>query len=135
MWCFWAFVVEALLYLFYRSHAARFHWMVHFLVGASTALILMSLSALRARKPVHLPLVWIGVGHLFAMAPDVLFVVGVAHEQWMDVFLGHVSVHFVPGRNATLLAVFALSLGGYLSVLHRRVRPEGREVPERALVR
>ena len=64
-----------------------------------------------------LPLVWVLVGHLVAMAPDLAFVAGHAHRRWMDVFLGHISTHFVPGRNWTWYAVFLLSLGGYLMIL------------------
>ena len=39
-WCAVVVVVEVLLYVSYRSHDARFHWLTHFLVGASTALVL-----------------------------------------------------------------------------------------------
>lgn len=123
LWCGWAILVEGLLYVFYRGHDARFHWLMHFLVGASTASALMALYVVRARRPVHLPLVWIAAGHLLAMAPDFAFAFGIAHQQWMDVFLGHVSSHFVPGRNVTWLGVFAVSLGAYLFALRRAHQP------------
>lgn len=119
LWCVWAILVEALLYAFYRGHDARFHWLTHFLVGASTALVLMALYVGRSHRPVHLPLLWIAGAHLFAMAPDFAFAFGIAHEPWMDVFLGHVSSHFMPGRNVTWLGVFALALGAYLFALRR----------------
>ncbi len=69
------------------------------------------------------PLVWPVLGHLFAMFPDFLFTAGTAHYRWMDVFLGHISTHFVPGRNLTWAAVFLVALGIYLTVLARVAGP------------
>jgi hypothetical protein len=89
-------------------------------VGASAALILMGAVTLRTHRPVPLPLVWVVLGHLLAAFPDVLFIAGVAHERWMDVFLGHVSSHFVPGRNLTWYAVFLAALAAYLVALDRQ---------------
>jgi hypothetical protein len=37
----------------------------------------------------------------------------------MDLFLGHISTHFVPGRNLTWYLVFLAALGLYLLVLSR----------------
>ncbi|MDQ6892767.1 MAG: hypothetical protein M3167_08825 [Acidobacteriota bacterium] len=106
--------VEAFLYLNYFAHEARFHWFTHFYVGGSVALILVAVVARRLRRPVPFPLVWVILGHLVAMFPDFLFEAGIAHRRWMDVFLGHLSTHFIPGRNWTWYAVFVLSLGAYL---------------------
>lgn len=120
VWCVVAVVVEAGLYLSYRGHDARFHWFTHFFVGASAALVVMAVRAARTGRPVALPLVWVLVGHLVAMAPDLAFAAGEAHSPWMDVFLGHISSHSVPGRNWTWYGVFLLCLGAYLAVLGRR---------------
>lgn len=38
------------------------------------------------------------------MTPDLLLTAGTAHERWMDLFLGHISTHFVWGVIAALLA-------------------------------
>jgi pimeloyl-ACP methyl ester carboxylesterase len=114
LWCAVAVAVEVGLFLSYRGHDARFHWFTHFFVGASVALVAMTLVARRQRQPVAYPLVWPVLGHLVAMFPDLLFAGGVAHEPWMDVFLGHISSHFVPGRNITWYAMFLVSLAGYL---------------------
>jgi hypothetical protein len=54
-----------------------------------------------------------------AMFPDFLFTAGMVHERWIDVFLGHISTHFVPGRNLTWFAVFLAALAVYLAVLAR----------------
>lgn len=119
LWCLVAVLGEAALYLSYRGHDARFHWFTHFFVGASAALAVMALVAARTRRPVRLPLVWPVLAHVFAMFPDFLFTWGIAHERWMDVFLGHISTHFVPGRNLTWFLVFLLALGTYLMVVSR----------------
>jgi hypothetical protein len=118
-WCVAAVAVEIGLYASYRGHDARFHWFTHFFVGASAALLAMAVVAAVRRRPVPLPLVWVLVGHLVAMAPDLAFVAGEAHRWWMDVFLGHISSHFVPGRNWTWYSVFLGSLAAYLVVLDR----------------
>ncbi|MGH9014105.1 MAG: hypothetical protein ACRDZ1_09260 [Acidimicrobiia bacterium] len=126
LWCVAAVVVEVGLYLSYRGHDARFHWFTHFFIGASAALIVMSAVALRTHRPVPLPLVWILLGHLFAMFPDFLFTAGTAHYRWMDVFLGHLSSHFVVGRNLTWYLVFLACLGLYLGVVDRLRPPDSR---------
>ncbi|MBW3574378.1 MAG: hypothetical protein KY450_05850 [Actinobacteria bacterium] len=126
LWCVLAVAVEIALYLSYRGHDARFHWFTHFFVGSAVALLIMSVVALRTRRPVPLPLVWPLLGHLYAMFPDFLFTGGhIAHEPWMDVFLGHISTHFVPGRNLTWYVVFLAAVALYLGVLHR-LRPRRR---------
>lgn len=122
LWCASVVVLEVLLYASYRSHDARFHWLTHFLVGASTALVVMAAWTWFRRRPASVPLVWVVVAHLFAMVPDLLFRAGVAHEWWMDLFLLHVRSHFVPGRNVTWLVVFGLALAAYLVTVDRRAR-------------
>lgn len=123
--CGAAALVEVLLYLSYRGHDARFHWLTHFLVGASTALILMAAWTWRTRRTARLPLVWVLVAHLYAMLPDFVFQFGAAHYPWMEIFLGHISSHLIPGRNVTWLAVFAASLATDLLVVDRRARTDG----------
>ena len=115
-WCLLSIAVELLLYVFYFAHEARFHWFTHFFVGASVALLTMSAVSRRTRRPVPLPLLWPVLGHIVAMFPDFLFEEGIAHRRWMDVFLGHLSTHFIPGRNWTWYAVFLVSLAFYLQV-------------------
>ena len=119
-WCAAAVLAEAGLYASYRGHDARFHWFTHFFVGAATALAAMTVVVVLRRRPVARPLVWPLAAHLFAMTPDLLFTAGYAHRRWMDLFLGHISVHFVPGRNWTWLAVFLTALAAYLTAVDRR---------------
>lgn len=122
LWCAAAVVAEIGLYASYRGQDARFHWFTHFLVGGSISLAAMVAVARRRRRPVPNPLAWVVAGHVFAMVPDLLFVAGVAHERWMDLFAGHLTTHFVPGRNLSWYAVFLVALAAYLATLDR-VRP------------
>jgi len=122
LWCLAAAATEAALYESYRGHSASFHWFTHFFVGASAALVVMTAVAVRRRGPVPYPALWLLVGHLIAMAPDFLFAAGVVHRRWMDLFLGHVSSHFVPGRNVTWYLVFLTALGLYLAAIDRTSR-------------
>ena len=114
-----AVLAEIGLYHSYRGHDARFHWFTHFFVGATVVLLAGTVWAWRTGRPVRLPLLWILGAHAFAMFPDFLFQAGVAHYRWMDVFLGHISTHFVPGRNLTWFAVAATALALYLVALDR----------------
>ncbi len=82
----------------------------------------MSFWALRTRRPVSYPFVWPAAAHVFAMTPDLLFAAGKLHEPWMDLFLGHVSSHYMPGRNLTWYVVFLVCLAGYLAAVDR-IRP------------
>lgn len=118
LWCAAAVAVEAVLYASYRGHDASFHWLTHFFVGGSVALLLMSAWSARRRRPVPRPILWVLAGHVYAMVPDLLFRAGIAHEQWMDAFLGHVSSHEVPGRNLTWYAVFLGCLALYAVTVH-----------------
>lgn len=113
--------VEALLYLSYQAEDATFHWFTHLFVGASAALLVMAVIVARTRRPVRLPLLWPVLGHLAAALPDALFSRGIAHERWMDLFLGHVSAHALPGRNLSWYALFLAVVAIYLAALWRRV--------------
>lgn len=119
LWCVIAVLGEVGLYASYRGQDARFHWFTHFFVGSSVALVAMAVVAARTRRPVPSPLVWPFLAHVVAMFPDFVFTAGIAHERWMDGFLGHISTHFVPGRNLTWFVVFLVALAAYLAVLAR----------------
>ncbi len=111
---------EVLLYLTYRGHEASFHWATHFLVGlAAAALLNVAWLALKG-APARGQLLWVVGLHLYAMAPDLLFSgAHVPHDGWMDVFLGHISAHYVPAGARAWLLVALASSGFYAWVLSR----------------
>jgi len=118
-----AVAVEAFLYLTYQAHEARFHWFTHFFVGGTVALFTMTAWVVLEKRPVRLPALWVVLGQLVAMFPDFLFKFGSPHRHWMDVFLAHLTSHFVPGRNLTWYAIFLLALAGHLTATVRTPSP------------
>lgn len=104
---------EAALFRTYRANDARFHWYVHFLTAGQVTLHAL---AWRRRRGLRVPDVVGSVVavHLVAVVPDVLFMGGRAHRRWMDVFVGHISSHRMPGRNTTWYVLFLLALADYL---------------------
>ena len=111
-------LAEVALFASYGAHDARFHWATHFLVAlAFTALVLLGrLLVTGAPGPRFLLLTLLGF-HLYAMAPDLFFRAGVPHYRWMDVFLGHVASHYVPGGDGTWLVIALTCLGLYVGAL------------------
>ncbi len=143
-----AAAVEIVLVAFYLRFDAVFHWLVHFLVGGSTALVLVAaVTVMTGRRCGGSGLLVVIIsGHLFAAVPDVLFRLGIAHAHWMDLFGWHLESHFTPGGLVTWYAVFlaclavtliaqrhprrglpvvaALAVGTTLVLAHERVPPE-----------
>ena len=114
--------VEVLLYERYGAHEASFHWFTHVYVGGAAALLVLSGLTLLRRRESPYPAVWVVGGHVVALVPDLLFTLrDMAHRPWMDIFLGHLSTHFVPGRNATWFAVFAVAVAAYVLSVERVV--------------
>lgn len=106
--------VEVLLYRRFQQGDGTFHYFTHFFSGASLALVLMALVAHRRRRQIRLPLLAVLAGHLFAMAPDILYLESIAHTRWMDVFVAHNTSHFLPGRNISWYVVFVTAVTLYL---------------------
>ncbi len=91
-------LAEFALLATYRGHEAGFHWATHFLV-ALAVVALLNLAWLLARDaPAPGQILSILAAHLVAMFPDFLFSAGIPHYPWMDVFLGHISAHEIPGE-------------------------------------
>lgn len=108
--------VERYLFLHFQPHDPRSGWLVHFFIGATVGLVGMMVWLVEERRPVPLPVLWILIGHLLAMFPDLLFAAGIAHRHWMDAFLGHLISHRVPGGTVVWYAVFLVALGAYLAL-------------------
>lgn len=121
-------VAEILLFLTYSAHDARFHWATHFLVAVIVAFMVMAvyLRLRNAPGPRFLLLLILGL-HLLAMAPDLLFRAGVPHAAWMDIFLGHVSAHYLPGGDTTWLVSAVIVVTGYVVALTRWLRSSASE--------
>lgn len=108
-------VVEVGLFSTYGAHDARFHWATHFLiaVSVSSVIFLVTLLLTGAPGPRYLLAVVLGI-HLIAMAPDLLFRAGIPHQPWMDVFLGHVTAHRLPGGDTGWLLIAVVSSSAYI---------------------
>lgn len=115
MWSLAGFcAAEWFLYLSYQEHDGLFHWFLHFFAGSSAALLTMAVITVRLGWVIPHPLVWIFASHLIAILPDILWNFRLAtHQPWMDLFLGHIATHFIPGRNWTWYAIFLASLAVY----------------------
>ena len=126
-------VIETVLFRFYNDAESPFHWATHFLVAvAFTALVLLAWLLLTgAPGPRFLLLPVIGF-HVFAAAPDLLFLVGIPHFGWDDIFLGHVASHYLPGGLTSWLIVALLCWAAYLAVLTSWLRT--REVAAAAVL-
>jgi pimeloyl-ACP methyl ester carboxylesterase len=120
-------VAEVGLFRSYGSFDSSFHWAAHFLVGVIAAAAFLSGYLLVGAKPARGQLLVLLAFHLFAMAPDLLFRLGVPHSLWMNVFLGHIAVHYIPGHDRTWLVLALLAYGGYALLLSAWLRARDRE--------
>jgi len=111
-------VAEIVLYASYDVHDARFHWATHFLVALAFASLVLLVRLLVTGVPGPRLLLPVVLGwHLFAMTPDILFRGGVPHYRWMDVFLGHITAHDMPGGDGTWLVIALTCLALYVGAL------------------
>ncbi len=116
-------LAEIALYASYSAHDARFHWATHFLVGLAFASLVLLFRLLVTGAPgprLLLPMVL--AFHLYAMLPDLLFRGGVPHYRWMDVFLGHVAAHYLPGGDGSWLVIALTCLGLHVGALTAWIR-------------
>ena len=121
-------VAEVALFASYDVHDARFHWATHFLVALSfTAVLLLARLLLTGAPGPRFLLLTVLAFHLFAMAPDLLFRGGLPHALWMNVFLGHIAVHYLPGGDRTWLAIALTFSGSYVAVLTAWLRARDTE--------
>ncbi len=115
-------LAEIALFQTYGAHDARFHWAAHFLVAVTTAALVLLAVLLVRGTPGRYPLLLVLSLHLFAMAPDLIFRAGAPHALWMDLFLGHVSVHYLPGGDTAWLVIALVAVGLYIAALTRWLR-------------
>lgn len=108
---------EVVLFHSYGTFDSSFHWAAHFLVGMITASMFLSGWLLVASAPARGQIIILLPFHLYAMLPDLLFRAGIPHAPWMNVFLGHIAVHYIPGGDRTWLIVALCAYGGYAVLL------------------
>ncbi len=73
--------------------------------------------------PARGQLLWVLGLHFYAMTPDLLFIgAKTPHDGWMDVFLGHIGAHYLPGGPRSWLVIALLTSGIYAWVLSRWLR-------------
>lgn len=104
-------VLELYLAVRYRAFGAAYHHLLHGWLGAAAGLVAWTAAAARGRRPA-VP-VWAAAvaGHLVSALPDVLFLAAdEPHRPWMDVFVGHITAHLVPGRLWWALGVFTVAV-------------------------
>lgn len=135
----WQLVVligaEAAILAVYWRPDSLFHWSIHFLVGLTTAAVWNLTVLLLLDRPAPGQLASILVLHLIAMAPDILFGFEVPHYAWMDLFLGHISVHYTPGQDRTWLAIALLTTGLYVILLSRWLAHRTHEASQKTHIR
>ncbi len=119
---------EALLFATYRDHEAGFRWAPHFLVAMTMwALVNLLWLALKGAPAGGQVLTFFG-WHLFAVLPDLLWSAGRPHDDWMNVFLGHVALHHPPGGTYFWLFLAVVAGGAYAAVLSGWVRARRSEL-------
>ena len=119
--------LQVYLYGEYAALGAQFHYWLHLLAGTTAGLAVLTTWRLvrpwtARRVAAHEAA---GLGHLVSGVPDVLFLLlGVLHAWWMDVFVLHVRLHFVPEPLLVGLLAWWVALGAYgLALLGRRRAP------------
>lgn len=116
-------LAEIALFASYGAHDAQFHWATHFLVALTAAAVFLLAWLLRTGAPGPRLLLLPVLGfHLYAMTPDLLFRIGVPHAAWMEVFLGHLIVHHLPGGDRGWLVIALTCSAVYVTALSRWLR-------------
>lgn len=117
---------EASLWYAYDRYGAGFHHLVHGLLGAGSGLVALVALRLGGRATGVPPWAAASAGRVLAAVPDMLFLsLDLPHARWMDVFVAHIAVHFVPAALAVVLGAFALAVAACAAVLLGRRRLAG----------
>ena len=111
---------ESAIYAYYSSFGQTFHWANHLLPAVVIASIVSAVWLLARNRPLRGQILLVLPLHLFAMAPDPLFSLQIRHHDgWMNVFGGHIWVHFLPFRLNGWLVLAAVASGIYVAMLIR----------------
>lgn len=120
-------LAEIVLFRAYGAFDSAFHWGAHFLVAVALSAVVLCTYLLVAGRPAPGQLLTVLALHLYAMFPDLLFRWGMPHATWMNVFAGHIAVHYLPGGDRSWLAVAVLAVAGYVLLLAGWVSARDRE--------
>lgn len=99
----------------YVGRGVVWHLVLHSLIGLGLGLAAGGLVASVRGRPTG-PLRWAALGQLVSIGPDLLFVAArLPHEGWMDVFVGHISIHTSPAPLLVALTVFLLGSSAWFA--------------------
>lgn len=124
-----AFIVaEVTIYAFYINFRQPFHWANHLLPAIVVASIIYGIFLAVKKRPMRGEILLLIPLHIFAMIPDPMFSLNTRpHEEWMNIFVGHVWAHFLPYRLSGWLVLATLSSGLYVLALTRWLRRHSAE--------
>ncbi|MDQ6650304.1 MAG: hypothetical protein M3Z02_09340 [Actinomycetota bacterium] len=95
----------------YIGRGTSWHLLLHSSIGAGMGLAVGALVSAARSRPVP-GLGWAVLGQLVSILPDVAFLyLRLPHQGWMDVFVGHISIHTAPQPLLVGMGVFFL--GGW----------------------
>ena len=120
-------LAEIVLFRAYGAFDSAFHWGAHFLVAVVLSALVLASYLLVAGRPAPGQLLTVAGLHLYAMFPDLLFRWGIPHAGWMNVFAGHIAVHYLPGGDRSWLGLAVLAVLGYVLLLARWVAAREQE--------
>lgn len=116
-------VLEGALARAYVVRGTAWHLLLHSSIGFGLGLAAGGLVAAGRDRPTR-GLAWAVAGQVVSVTPDVLFLyLRLPHQRWMDVFVGHISIH--TGPQPLLVGVGMFLLGGWAWWL----AGEGRPIP------
>lgn len=106
----------------YLVRGTWWHWLLHQLVGWGIGLAVAALLLVTTARslPVVVALL---AGQLVSIAPDLQFrFQRMPHMAWMDVYLGHISLHTGPSPTLVALGILLLGGWGWLAAAYGRPR-------------
>ena len=107
-------LVEAVVVWSYLVRGVTWHLLLHTPLGVGLGLAAGAATGALRRRPTS-PWRWGLAGQLVSVAPDLLFVLArIPHLMWMDVFVGHVTVHLVDAPLLVSGAVLVAGAGAWL---------------------
>lgn len=107
----------------YQGRGTWWHYLLHQLVGWGLGLAVAG-AAMALRRGLFLaPVGAAVVGQVVSIVPDLMFrYLRMPHERWMDLWVGHISLHRGPSPVLVALAVFLLGGWSWLAAAYGRER-------------